>query len=80
MLGDDGSGEVVPRSAGADGDLVNLLDECLLEAALPERAGDVDPSESRALLARVLERSADGLDDTGLDVGGGVVEVEVLSA
>ena len=78
-LVDDGTGEVVPLGAWADGDLASLGSESVLEATLPERAGDVSTAKSRALLARVLETGTDSLDDAGLNVGGGVVEVEVLA-
>lgn len=76
----DGALEVLELGARADSDRLGLLGEALLETAFPERFGNVGAGESRALLARVLEGGADGLDDAGLDVGRGVVQVEVLAA
>lgn len=78
-LVDDGSGEVSPLGTWADSDTIHLLNKRLLETTLPHRPGNITSCESRALLARVFEGSSDSLNDTRLDIGRGVVQVEVLS-
>lgn len=83
MLGvHDGPHEVLKGIDRSLGNLIDLLDEDVLEATLglPEGAGDVKASESRALLTLVLEGSANGLDGGGTNVGRGVDELPVLSS
>lgn len=77
----DGAHEVLKGVDGSLGNLVDLLDKDVLEATLglPEGAGDVEASESRTLLALVLEGSTDSLDGGGADIGRRVNELPVLS-
>ncbi|KAI3479488.1 hypothetical protein L1887_58446 [Cichorium endivia] len=80
VLGDDGAHEVLELVHGADRDLGDLVEQLLLELALPHGLGHVQARERRALLALVLEGGADGLGDGGVDVGRLVDHVEVLAA
>ena len=79
-LVDDGTSKVLPFGTWANGNGVDLFDERVSESSLPERLGDVTTCESGTLLTRVLECCSDGLDDTRLDIGRWVIQVEVLSA
>lgn len=76
---DDRTGEVGEVGEGTNLDLVDLLNKLRLESTLPKRSGNVDTAKSGTLLSRVLETSSDGLNDTRLDVGRRVVQVEVLT-
>lgn len=58
--------ELLDRS---DGDRLDLSDQLLLEAVVPQRSGHVHARERAALLALILEGSSDRLVDDQVDVG-----------
>jgi len=76
---DDGSDKVLPFGRRSDGDLGDFLLHDSLKLG-PHGLGYVGSGESGALLSLVFEPGSDGLEDTGPDVGRGVVQVEVLAS
>lgn len=78
-LANDRTSKVFPRGARASFDFLGLSDQSVLKAVLPERSRNVAPRKGRALLTRVLESSSDSLNDTRLDVGRRVIEMEVFT-
>lgn len=77
-LVDDGADEVGVVLGVANLQLLGLGDQTSLDAA-PQRGREVCARGGRALLALVLEGTADGVDDGVFDVGRGVDKMEVLA-
>lgn len=66
---------------GAEGDLLEFLNESLLEEtlALPKLLGNIKTGESRAFLSLVFESTSDSTDHGSTNIGRFVNELEVLS-
>jgi len=76
----DRSQEVGPILAASNLDPVDLLLHNLSPSSVPKALRDVNPSQSRALLSRVLESRSNALKNSLPDVGRLVDQVEVLSS
>lgn len=76
---DDGADKVAVGCGVADGQLLRLLDQASLEFG-PDGRRHVEARGGAALLALVLERAADGVEDGVFNVGRRMDQVEVLAA
>jgi hypothetical protein len=76
---DDGTDKVLPFGRRTDGDLGDFFLHDSLKLG-PHGFGHVSSGQGGTLLSLVFEPSSDGLEDTDLDVGRRVIQVEVFTS